>query len=248
MNRVVPSRLGRFYRRAALLHSSALVALTALLGSCAPAAGVLPQLAPAPPSAPAASTSAALAQLGSLRVIPGLPDLPGYDRSCSPGKACSFGQAWSDGTDAPGAHDGCDSRNQAIAMAATQVVRRGSCKVVSGVLDDPYTGADVSFTAQTVSRLNGDHLISLKRAWGLGAASWSPQRRATFANDISFEIVITTSAANNDKGDRGIGQWQPPNLAYRCEYAARYLAVTVAYQLPLTQQDHDTIATVLTSC
>lgn len=119
---------------------------------------------------------------------------------------------------------------------------------VSGVLRDPYTGAVVTFTAQTVSRLNGDHLIPLKRAWDLGAASWSPERRAAFANDINLEIIITTAAANNAKGDMGIGEWQPPNAGYRCEYAARYLAVTVAYQLPLTQQDHDTLATVLARC
>lgn len=129
-----------------------------------------------------------------------------------------------------------------------QVVRRGSCKVVSGVLHDPYTGADVPFTAATVSQLNGDHLLPLKRAWDLGAAQWTPQRRATFANDLDFEIVITAAAANNAKGDKGIGEWQPPNAAYRCQYATRYLAVTVAYQLPVTQQDHDVLSKVLASC
>lgn len=232
-------------RRPGLLRSGALAATVALLCACAPAAA----MSPGSSAPPVRETSArALAQLTAVKVIAGLPDLPGYDRSCSPGRACSFGPAWSDDTDAPGSHDGCDSRNQAIGLASTQVVRRGSCKVVGGVLHDPYTGAVVPFDAQTVSQLNGDHLIPLKRAWNLGAASWSPQRRASFANDIDLEIVITTAAANNAKSDMGIGEWQPPNLAYRCEYAARYLSVTVAYQLPVTQRDHDVLAAVLARC
>ncbi len=241
-------RLGGWIPRRwpAPLRCGALLAVATVASSCAPAVAVTHTVST--PSGTATSTIAPLAKLAKVKVIPTLPGMPNYDRSCSPGRACSFGQAWSDDTDAPGSHDGCDSRSQAIGLAATEVVRHGPCKVVSGVLHDPYTGVDVPFTGQTVNRLNGDHLIPLKRAWDLGAAGWSQERRATFANDIDLEIIITTAAANNAKGDKGIGERQPPNVAYRCEYSTRYLAVTVAYQLPLTQHDHDTLAKVLGAC
>ena len=189
-----------------------------------------------------------LTRLATVSVIPSLPDVPGYDRGCGPHRGCVFGPAWSDDTSAPGGHDGCDTRNQAVGLQCQQVVRRGPCKVVSGVLHDSYTGVDVSFSPVNISKIVGDHLVPLKVAYDLGAAQWTPERRAAFANDLNLEIIITTAAVNTQKGDKGIGQWQPPNTAFRCEYATRYLAVTVAYHLKLTQQDHDVLAELLPTC
>lgn len=198
------------------------------------------------------SSGTARQQLGELLatvpVMQFLPDVPGYDRECGPHHGCVFGPAWSDDTSAAGGHDGCETRNQAISQQADQVVRRGPCKVVAGTLHDPYTGAQVPFTAATVNLVEGDHLLPLKRAWDLGAATWTPQRRAAFANDLNLEVIITAAAQNKSKGDKSISQWQPPDPAYRCTYATRYLAVTSAYQLPLTQQDRDVLAALLPTC
>ena len=37
-------------------------------------------------------------------------------------EACVFGPAWSDDQDAPGGHDGCDTRNNVLAQDLSDVV------------------------------------------------------------------------------------------------------------------------------
>lgn len=231
---------------------AAVVTFSALAVAGCSAGPAMPALQPPAPTSETRTAPEATQLLSRLRVIESLPDVPGYDRSCQTSHgvkhACVFGPAWSDDTAAPDGHNGCDSRTDAISAAAREVSRSGRCKISSGVLDDPYTGRTVSFTAATIEVLEIDHLISLHRAWQLGAATWSPERRATFANDVDLELVVTTAAVNKAKGDRGIGQWQPPNARYRCRYATKYATVSIAYGLPVTRQDWDTLAAVLSSC
>ena len=235
----------------------ALTAAASTTASCAPGLNVrgLGQSTPTSTWAsmsPGSGERGAAAQLLSrLRVIEALPDVPGYDRSCQTEKgvkhACVFGPAWSDDTTAPDGHNGCDSRTDSIAAAAREVRRSGRCKIASGVLDDPYTGRAVPFTAATIAVVQIDHLISLHRAWQLGAAAWPLDRRAAFANDVDLELVVTTSI-NQVKGDRGIGEWQPPNAGYRCEYATKYATVSIAYDLPVTRADWDALTATLSVC
>lgn len=188
------------------------------------------------------------AQLDRVRVVESLPTVPGYDRSCRPSHGCVFGPAWSDDTSAPQSHNGCSTRVDAIAQAARDLLRAGRCKVTSGVLDDPYTGRTVPFTSSTIGTITVDHLIPLHRAWALGAASWTPQRRAAFANDVDIELIVTTAAINAAKGDQGIGDWQPPNVSYQCTYAMKYVRAALAYDLPLTRQDRDAAAAAFARC
>ena len=55
----------------------------------------------------------------TARVIDKQPDVPGYDRDCGPGDGCVFGTEWSDDTDAPQGHNGCDTRNDVLAASLT---------------------------------------------------------------------------------------------------------------------------------
>src|SRR5215207_7575572 len=102
--------------------------------------------------------AAALAALQGLTVAPAA-GLDGYDRDCGPGDACVFGPAWSDDVDVAGGHNGCDTRNDVLArdlqpgqIDGVTVPERnrqpGSCVVVEGVLDDPYTGRLIHFTKE----------------------------------------------------------------------------------------------------
>ena len=93
-----------------------------------------PSPTPTPPTDEVTGGTAA-AQLATLRVA-GRAPMTGYDRA-------RFGQAWLDAD-----RNGCDTRNDVLRRDLREVVldaRTNGCVVLSGVLEDPYTGARVDF-------------------------------------------------------------------------------------------------------
>ncbi|WP_280232535.1 HNH endonuclease family protein [Nocardia cyriacigeorgica] len=189
--------------------------------------------------------------LATVRVVDTRPHPGGYDRGCREGEGCVFGPAWSDDHEGTGGHDGCDTRNNVLARQLTEIdYRRGTrdCVVVSGVLADPYTGASVTFTKSDAGNVPIDHVYPLAAAWDMGAAGWLPERRIRFANDIDFNLQATTRAANQAKGDSTPAEWLPPSRPGHCFYAAKYLAVAVRYDLPITVADQGVLQSIARTC
>ena len=189
--------------------------------------------------------------LGRVRVVPARPEVPGYDRDCGPGDGCVFGTSWSDDTDAPSGRNGCDTRNDVLGAALTDVrfeAGTRGCDVVAGLLRDPFTGTAVDYATHG-SQIHVDHLVPLAVAWDLGAASWTPARRAAFANDTARELVAVSERANLSKGDSTPAEWLPPDPTARCGYVVDYLAVVAHYDLAVTAADAATVRRVLrTGC
>ena len=185
-----------------------------------------------------ASPDAAVVQglLANVVVLPALPEVPGYERSCRKGKACVFGPAWTDTE-----RTGCDTRNRVLGDQLTDVVfKRGTsaCKVVSGTLHDPYSGALVQVTSGGTSKIEIDHVYALARAWDAGAAQWTYEQRVRFANDTD-NLLAVTKAENSAKSDSGPGEWMPDNYLFACQFVLKYLAVAARYQLAITDADRD---------
>lgn len=204
---------------------------------------------PATGTAPGAARAREL--LAVVRIVARRPDVPGYDRDCGPGDGCVFGTRWNDDTDAPDGRDGCDTRNDVLAAQLVDVrfsERSPGCDVVAGTLVDPYTGRTMDYATQG-AQIHVDHLFPLAAAWDLGAAAWTPQRRARFANDTALELLAVEGAANQRKGDSTPASWLPPRKAFRCTYVTAYLEVAHAYDLAVTAADVRVIEPVLrTSC
>lgn len=186
--------------------------------------------------------------LDAVRVIAARPRPGGYERGCKVGQACVFGPAWTDDSDAPGGHDGCDTRNNVLAMQLREVVHRGRCVVVEGILTDPYTATDIVFRKSDGGRIQIDHVYPLAAAWDMGAAAWSPDKRRRFANDLSVNLLATGAATNQSKGDDTPGEWLPPARPNHCFYAAEYLTVAVGYDLPITAADNATLHDIARTC
>lgn len=199
----------------------------------------------------AASTTVSVDKLiAGLTVVDELPDVDGYDRGCGKGEGCVFGPAWTDDSTAPLSHNGCDTRNDILgAQLRDLVFKPGTrdCKVISGTLDDPYTGTVISFTSgrDTSSAVQADHVFALSRAWDAGAASWTLEKRTAFANDTSLNLLAVDGPTNSSKSDSGLDGWLPPNLAFGCDYAIRYLTVASVYDLAVTAGD---VATARAVC
>jgi hypothetical protein len=198
-------------------------------------------LAPAPPSdslPPAAPTGSALAAVPHL-AVKGRAPRTGYDRAL-------FGPAWLD-TD----RNGCDTRNDVLRRDLTDdVIKAGThgCVLLTGTLDDPYTGTVIDFVRGegTSSLVQIDHVVALSDAWQKGAQQWSEPVRESFAND-PLNLLAVDGPTNQGKGDGDAATWLPIK-PYRCAYAARIVAVKVAYGLWVTSAERDALAGILLTC
>ncbi|TQJ06970.1 uncharacterized protein DUF1524 [Lapillicoccus jejuensis] len=166
--------------------------------------------------------------------------MTGYDRA-------AFGPAWKDVD-----RNGCDTRNDVLGrdlLGTEPKAGTHGCVVLRGELDDPYTGERVDFVrgSGTSAKVQVDHVVALGDAWQKGAQQWSPARREAFAND-PLELLATSGAVNQAKGDGDAATWLPPRKAFRCAYVARQVAVKAAYRLTVTAAERDAIARVLQSC
>lgn len=217
----------------------------ALLAACQPSEGDAAAVAvhePAPalaqardePPATAAIDGPALRLLAAL-AVKGRAAKTGYARE-------QFGRAWADVD-----RNGCDTRDDILRRDLRDLTfQPGACVVRTGLLADPYTGADIRFEHGR-SSVDIDHVVALGDAWVKGAAAWPPERRLALAND-PLNLLAVDAATNRAKGDGDAATWLPPSRAYRCKYVARQIAVKTKYALWLTAAERDQMATILAAC
>ncbi|MCG2801256.1 MAG: HNH endonuclease family protein [Cellulomonas sp.] len=162
--------------------------------------------------------------------------LDGYSRD-------RFGTAWADVD-----RNGCDTRNDVLARDLTEVVvDDDGCRVLTGTLDDPYTGEQIDFVrGEHSADVQIDHVVALAEAWRTGAASWDAARRLALANDPA-NLLAVQGAANQAKGAGDASEWLPSS-GYRCAYVLEQIRVKAAYSLWVTAQEQAAMGRVLSGC
>jgi len=143
----------------------------------------------------------------------------------------------------------CDLRNIILRRDLDDTQTDDNCRVVSGTLQDPYTGAQIEFTRgkTTSDDVQIDHVVALSNAWQTGAQLLSSEQRRSFAND-PLNLVAVDGAANQQKSDGDAATWLPANKSFRCQYVARQIAVKQAYSLWVTSAEKLAMETVLRRC
>jgi len=133
--------------------------------------------------------------------------------------------------------------------ATVNVIVNEKCEVVSGILDDPYSGKIIDFNRgdTTSGDVQIDHVVALSDAWQKGAQLLSKEQRVALAND-PLELLAVDGPTNIQKSDGDAATWLPPNKAFRCEYVARQIAVKQKYSLWMTQAEYDSISKILNKC
>ncbi|MEW2355190.1 HNH endonuclease family protein [Spirillospora sp. NPDC029432] len=158
----------------------------------------------------------------------------GYERD-------RFGTRWKDID-----RNGCDQRNDVLARDLESIRRPGGCVVLGGLLHDPYSGKDITFSKSDAAEVQIDHVYPLALAWRMGAAGWDEERRERFANDHA-NLLAVWGVPNRQKSDKGPGEWKPQK-AYQCTYATKYVAVAAKYSLPVTGADRTALQGFLERC
>lgn len=143
-----------------------------------------------------------------------------------------------------GAGGNCDVRDSVLRRNGTGVGLSG-CNVVSGHWYSAYD--DKSYDAP--NQVDIDHMVPLANAWRSGAATWSDQTRADFANDLDRPQLLAVSASSNRaKGDQDPSQWRPPNRGYWCKYAQDWIAVKHYWKLTVTKDEKSALTDMLETC
>jgi hypothetical protein len=145
--------------------------------------------------------------------------------------------------------NGCDARNDILKRDLTDVIFKAGtrdCKVISGVLLDPFSNKVIAFTS-VKSAVDIDHLVALSNAWQTGAAYFDRSKRSQIAND-PLNLLAVDARLNRQKGDGDAATWLPPHKPFRCEYVSRQVAVKAKYSLWVTAAEKDAITRVLNQC
>ena len=159
-------------------------------------------------------------------------------------KRALFGDGWANAGQ-------CDVRNVVLKRDLTETVTKSDtdCTVLSGTLNDPYTGKTIAFQRgeQTSDDVQIDHVVALSDAWQKGAQALTNEERVQFAND-NLNLLAVDGPINQQKGDGDAATRLPPNKDFRCRYVARQIAVKQKYRLWVTQAEKEAMARVLSSC
>lgn len=154
------------------------------------------------------------------------------------------------------ASNGCGkatTRDTILARDLTGVSKDTACRVTHGVLHDPYTGRDITFTRgrDTSAAVQIDHVVALQDAWASGARDWPQNRRVEYANSPDV-LLASDGKANMAKGagldfngtSRYLTQhsgapdiWMPDNQSYRCDYMAKRVAIKHQWNLSMTPRE-----------
>ncbi len=183
-----------------------------------------PAIIPAPGSA--------LATLNELEVK-GRAAKTGYSRD-------QFGSGWS-------IVNGCSTREIILYRDLTDVILSDECTIVSGSLDDSYTGETILFNRSDSSKVQIDHVVALSDAWQKGAQQLTAEQREQFAND-PLELIAVSGRANQAKSDSDAATWLPSNKAFRCEYVARQIAIKKKYMLWVAEPEKIAMSDILNTC
>lgn len=157
----------------------------------------------------------------------------GYERS-------QFGNGWAK-------VNGCSTRDIILYRDLQNPVLDGECSVVSGTLNDLYSGETIQFTKANSAEVQIDHVIALSDAWQKGAQQLTIEERKKLAND-PLELIAVSGKENQAKSDGDAATWLPSNKSIRCAYVARQIAVKQKYSLWVTEAEKDAMKRVLMNC
>ena len=192
----------------------------------------------APASTPVPTSPPSTAERVTLTIIvaPTSPDRPEYDRG-----------DWRHWIDAD--RDCQDARQEVLiaeSLSGVAYEAGDTCRVESGDWFGVYTGE--SFTDP--GDLDVDHMVPLANAHRSGGWAWAKERKADYANDLSYtnHLIAVQASANRQKGSKGPEEWRPSHREYWCQYATNWATIKQNWGLTATQSEADALREMLASC
>ena len=247
-------RMGRIFRPSRLLGLLVLAALSVGCGVSEPPLPSAPIAVPdavatvsavatrIPATIPISAPTATATPSGSdgvtltVSVAPAPRDIPEYNR-----------RDWRHWTDAD--RDCQDARQEVLiaeSQSAVAYEAGDECRVEGGDWFGAYTGE--SFTDP--GDLDVDHMVPLANAHRSGGWAWSKERKAEYANDLSYanHLIAVQASANRQKGSKGPEDWMPPRRGYWCQYATDWVTIKHLWGLTANPDEASALREMLETC
>jgi hypothetical protein len=144
----------------------------------------------------------------------------------------------------------CTTRETVLRNQGQNVVVGANCQPTSGQWTSSYDGVTVT----DPSKLDIDHVVPLAEVARSGPVvngrrqrpgDWPVEQRHAYANDPEGLVAVTASSTRS-KGDDDPARWLPD--LNKCAYIGSWLHMKTKYHLSIDQQEHDAIASVITTC
>lgn len=142
---------------------------------------------------------------------------------------------------------GCSVRVIILYRDLRDTILGDNCTVISGVLDDPYSGEEKRYSSENPSDIQIDHVVALSNAWKTGAAMLTQEQREKLAND-PLNLLAVDGKLNQIKGDADAADWMPPEKEFHCTYIARQIAVKYKYSLWVRNNERQAMEKTLSHC
>lgn len=95
-----------------------------------------------------------------------------------------------------------------------------------------------------------DHVWSLAYVARRGGDAWSPEKKAAYANDLTyrFHLIVTTPHANVQKLDKGPHLWVPENLAFWCSFGEALATIAMRWDFIPDPADRAAVVLLTDQC
>lgn len=196
----------------------------------------------------AGEASIAAEELGGLEVRE-KGSMDDYERE-------EYGPVWSDGAEGVEfAGNGCKTRDDILERDLTDIEKVDDCQVESGTLYDPYGTEENPYDhyiefergQSTSGAVQIDHIVPLGNVHVSGGSDLDEAQKLQIAND-PVNLLAVDGPENNQKQDSDASEWLPKNDRIHCRYAASQIQVKAKYGLSVTQEEHDTLSELISTC
>lgn len=141
-------------------------------------------------------------------------------------------------------YQGCINVREYVLLRESRspVKRDGKgCTILSGTWQDPYSGEIL----RDPKNVDIDHVVPLKWAHDHGGASWTPERKRAFANEIrdTYHLLVVSGKLNKEKGALGPNLWLPPKDS--CSYIKNFHRIVTKWDLKYLPNEEKRIRTLL---
>ncbi|EKD18334.1 uncharacterized protein L3040_004711 [Drepanopeziza brunnea f. sp. 'multigermtubi'] len=141
--------------------------------------------------------------------------------------------------------ENCNAREEVLRRDGIDVVVNKACAPVSGIWYSPYDGINSTFPLD----VEIDEMVPLLNAWRSGASEWTTQEREKLANDLNEpQLWVVTDDIHEEKEDSEEAFWKPPLVSFHCTYAKSWTKVKSAYNLTITDEEKEALASMLDTC
>lgn len=122
--------------------------------------------------------------------------------------------------------------------------RTQTCYISNGLWDIPFSGE--RFT--NASKLDVVHVVPIPIASSSGGNNWDRVKKVAFSNDIEDNLILLSMADSLERNNRPPSGWMPKEVQSHCQYAKKYVNVLYKYDITITAEDKDILATALETC